>query len=81
VTGKKTTRASLSDTQIDSLYNTYKYKGLPPGPIDNPGLDSILAAIYPEKNDYWFFLTTPDGMVIYSKTAEEHGENKEKYLP
>ena len=80
VTGKNATRASYEDIRVDSLYNTYKYKGLPPGPICNPGLDSIMGAIYPKSNDYWFFLTTEENEVIYSKTAEEHSENKAKYL-
>lgn len=67
----------------DSLspWNTYKYPGLPPGPICNPGLDSIMAAIYPEKNDYWYFLTTLDtGEVKYAKTLEEHNRNVQRYL-
>jgi len=79
VTGKGITRSSAADIQIDSPYNTYKYKGLPPGPICNPGLDAIKAAIYPLKNDYWYFLTTPDGTVIYSKTHDEHVAAKAKY--
>ena len=80
ITKKGTDRASLEDTKIDNPYNTYKYKGLPPGPICNPGLSSIKAAISPLKNDYWYFLTTNDGKVIYSKTYQEHLKNKAKYL-
>lgn len=68
------------ERQIDSLYNTYKYRGLPPGPISNSSVNSIEAAIYPEKNDAWFFLTTSDGTVIYSKTLDEHNMNVAKYL-
>ncbi|PIZ57246.1 endolytic transglycosylase MltG [bacterium (Candidatus Torokbacteria) CG_4_10_14_0_2_um_filter_35_8] len=71
---------SYEDTRIDSPYNTYINKGLPPGPICNPGLDSIKAVIYPESTDYLFFLSTEEGEIIYSKTDEEHAENKEKYL-
>lgn len=63
-----------------SLYNTYKYKGLPPGPICNPGLSAIKAAIYPEKSDYLYFLTKPDGSAVFSKTYQEQMENKAKYL-
>lgn len=77
--GKSVTQASADDLKIDSPYNTYKYKGLPPGPICNPGLSAIEAAIYPTKNDYWYFLTTPDGKVIYSKTHDEHVAAKAKY--
>ncbi|HLC89844.1 MAG TPA: endolytic transglycosylase MltG [Patescibacteria group bacterium] len=78
-TGKSTPRASAEDLKIDSPYNTYKYKGLPLGPINNPGMSAILAAIYPAPNPYWYFLTTPDGTVIYSKTFDEHVKAKGKY--
>jgi len=80
ITGKRVTRASSEDIKIDSLYNTYKYRGLPPGPICNPGISAILAAIYPKKTDYWYFLTTPKGKTIFSKTLKEHNKNKTKYL-
>lgn len=81
ITGKKTTQPSLADLAVDNLYNTYIYSGLPPGPICNPGLDAIEAAIYPQKTDYLFFLNTPAGNVIFSKTGEEHLANKNKYYP
>jgi UPF0755 protein len=80
ITKKKTTKISLEDLQIDSPYNTYKYKGLPPGPICNPGLESILAALYPKDSDYWYYLSTPEGKTIFSKTLAEHNIAKEKYL-
>ncbi|MFH1890000.1 MAG: endolytic transglycosylase MltG [Candidatus Kuenenbacteria bacterium] len=80
ITGKNTPAVSLEDLQIDSPYNTYKYPGLPPGPISNPGLASIEAAIYPEESDYWFFLTDSEGMVHYAENFDEHVENKRKYL-
>ncbi|MFA6466329.1 MAG: endolytic transglycosylase MltG [Patescibacteria group bacterium] len=80
VTGKGLAQPSYDDLQIDSPYNTYKYRGLPPGPIANPGLDSIEAVIYPTKNDYYYFLTTKEGEVIYSIDYEEHLDNKAKYL-
>ncbi len=80
ITGKQNDRSSLSDLQIDSPYNTYKYKGLPPGPIANPGLSSIRAVVYPKANEYLFFLTTFEGEVKYARTYEEHLENKRKYL-
>ncbi|MFA6382658.1 MAG: endolytic transglycosylase MltG [Candidatus Buchananbacteria bacterium] len=79
VTGKGVSRSTAVDTKIDNPYNTYKYKGLPPGPICNPGLSAITAAIYPQANPYWYFLTTPDGQVIYSKTHDEHVKAKAKY--
>lgn len=79
-TGKSLPAVTYADLKIDSLWNTYKYRGLPLGPIANPGTSSIKAAIYPEKNSYWYFLTTPRGEVIYAKTFEEHVANKRKYL-
>ena len=80
ITGKNVRQVSADDIKIDSPYNTYKYRGLPPGPICNPGLDSIKAAIYPKKNSYWYFLNSKDGTTIYSKNFEEHKANKIKYL-
>ncbi|MEK7149015.1 MAG: endolytic transglycosylase MltG, partial [Patescibacteria group bacterium] len=68
------------DLKIDSPYNTYKYRGLPPGPISNPGLESIEAAIYPKQSPYLFYISTPDGKTIYSKTLEEHNTAVAKYL-
>ena len=72
---------SGKELEIDSAYNTYKYRGLPPGPIANPGIIAIEAAIYPSKTNYYYFLTTLDGSAIYyAKTYEEHLKNKYKYL-
>lgn len=79
ITGKKSTDVSIDDTKIDSPYNTYKYQGLPLGPISNPGLDSIIAAIYPTKSDYLYFLSTLDGTTIFSKTFTEHNKARAKY--
>lgn len=80
ITGKGKTRSSRDDLAIDSPYNTYKYPGLPPGPISNPGLSSLKGVLQPEANPYWYFLTTADGRVIYAKTFEEHVRNKRTYL-
>ncbi len=80
VTGKKTPAASLQDLKVNSLYNTYQNTGLPPGPISNPGLSSLAAVLRPQANDYWYFLTTPDGRVIYSKDFTAHVAAKSKYL-
>ncbi|MFA5754225.1 MAG: endolytic transglycosylase MltG [Patescibacteria group bacterium] len=72
---------SGAELEIDSSYNTYKFRGLPPGPISNPGLLAIEAAIYPIKTDYYYFLTTLDGQeVFYARTYDEHLQNKYKYL-
>ncbi len=80
LTGKGSDQLSKEDLAIDSSYNTYKYYGLPLGPICNPGLSSIEAAIYYKENSYWFYLTTPDGETIFSKTLEEHNIARFKYL-
>lgn len=73
-------RFSKEDTQIDSPYNTYKYTGLPPGPISNPGLSAIKAAVYPKSSLYFYYLSTPDGETIFSKTLEEHNKAKTRYF-
>ncbi len=80
ITGSKSPRATLEETKIDSPYNTYRYAGLPPGPIANPSLDAILAAIEPAESDYLFFLTAPDGTAYFAETLEEHIRNRERYL-
>ncbi|NMC51740.1 endolytic transglycosylase MltG [Candidatus Kuenenbacteria bacterium] len=80
ITGKNTPAVSGVDLKIDSPYNTYLYPSLPPGPICNPGLSAIKAAIYPEESEYWFFLTDKNGNVHYAKDFEEHKANKAKYL-
>ena len=79
-TGKSLIQPTYQDLSVNSLYNTYKYPGLPPGPISNPGINALKAAIYPTPNPYYYFLTSRDQQVIYSKTYEEHLANKNKYL-
>ncbi len=71
---------SLDDLKIDSPYNTYKYKGLPPWPITNTGLDAILDAIHPIETSYYFYLTGKDGEIRYASTFATHIDNKNKYL-
>ena len=71
---------SADDKNVDSPYNTYTNTGLPPGPISNPGLDSIKAAIYPTASDYLYYLHDKAGDVHYAKTIEEHDANIQKYL-
>lgn len=80
VLGTEKKQYSIEDTRTPSPYNTYINKGLPLGPIDNPGMNSIIAAIYPAKTEYNYFLTDPaTGKTIFSKTLEEHNANKAKY--
>jgi UPF0755 protein len=77
VTGKNDPGVSSADQEINSPYNTYKYPGLPPGPICNPSLGSIKAALNPAKSDYFYFLhKQPSGQVEFSKTFEEHVKKK-----
>jgi UPF0755 protein len=64
--------------EVESPYNTYKNKGLPPGPICNPGIESIKAAVYPADTDYCYFVAKEDGSHIFSKTGVEHQRAKEK---
>jgi len=74
-------RYSIEETKIKSPYNTYLNIGLPPTPINNPGLSTIKAAVYPEYTDYNFFLTDPEtGQTIFSKTLKEHNANKRRYF-
>lgn len=68
------------DLEVESPYNTYKYTGLTPGPIANAGKTSIEAVLFPDESDYYYFLATPSGEVLYSKTLAEHNEKKAKYL-
>lgn len=78
--GKKSSELTLSDLAISSPYNTYKYKGLPPGPIGNPGLEALKAALHPEKSPYLFYLHDEHGTIHYAKNFEEHKRNKIRYL-
>ena len=60
------------DKTVDSPYNLYKYAGLPPTPIANPGLAAIEAALEPESTDYYYYALGKDGRHHYSKTLNEH---------
>jgi len=68
------------DLQMQSAYNTYLYKGLPPGPICNSGLSSIKAVLSPTKSSYWYYLSDKDGVIHYAETSEEHQNNIQKFL-
>lgn len=72
-------RLRFSDLKIDSPYNTYVYRGLPPGPISNPGKASILAALYPDDNDYIFFVARGDGYHTFTTTIDEHNRAKREF--
>jgi UPF0755 protein len=72
-------RLTYEDLKIESPYNTYKYSGLPPGPINNPGKNAILAALYPEKNNYLYFVANGIGGHRFAKTYSDHLKNVAQY--
>lgn len=81
ITQKKSPAVSYADITIDSPYNTYKYSGLPPGPIANPGEESLEAAVHPQSSSFWFYLSRQDtGETIFSQTYREHTRAKARYL-
>jgi UPF0755 protein len=71
---------TADDLDMDSPYNTYRNTGLPPTPISNPGLESILAAVEPAKTSYLYYLTGDDGKMHYARTFQEHKKNRALYL-
>lgn len=76
---KRNNRVLYKDLEINSPYNTYKYTGLPPGPINNPGKSAVEAALYPEEHDYYFFVASGRGDHVFAKTNREHSLNVSKY--
>jgi UPF0755 protein len=77
---KPTGVLTASDLDMDSNYNLRKYRGLPPGPIANPSLGSIKAALHPQSSPYYYYLHDKNGVVHYAVTNEEHNANRAKYL-
>ena len=71
---------TAADLATDSPYNTRKYAGLPPGPISNPGLRALTAAIRPQASEFYYYLSAPDGTTHFARTNDEHNQNKAKYL-
>ena len=72
----KNRRLYNKDLRVDSPYNTYKYKGLPPGPINNPGLSALRAAIHPTETQYLYFVADGEGRHIFTRNNEAHNEAK-----
>ena len=80
ISNKNTYELTEDDLRQDSPYNTYRYLGLPPGPISNPGIESILAAISPKQSQYLYYLSDRSGNMHYAVTFEEHKRNKTLYI-
>ncbi|NMH75034.1 endolytic transglycosylase MltG [Bacillus sp. RO2] len=78
--GEHKERTLYEDLEVDSPYNTYLNQGLPPGPIANAGLTSIQAALSPAETEYYYFLATPDGEVLFNETLEEHNIDKNEHI-
>jgi len=76
---KNALQHNAKDLQVDSPYNTYRYKGLPPGPVAQPSLTSIQATLFPQETAYYYFLSDPQtGETLFARTFEEHKRNKIK---
>jgi len=69
-----------ADKSINSAYNTYKFPGLPSGPIANPGIEALTAVINPAETDYLYYISEPDGTTHYARNLEEHNSNIRRYL-
>jgi UPF0755 protein len=67
------------DMRFDSRYNTYRYTGLPPGPIGNPGKSALEAAMHPAQSDYYYFVADAAGHHRFARTIEEHNKNVSAY--
>jgi UPF0755 protein len=73
-TGERKPRLLFKDLEIDSPYNTYQHAGLPPGPVNSPGIESIEAALYPAEVPWLYFVAGPDGRHVFSRTLIEHNQ-------
>jgi UPF0755 protein len=80
IIGKNSFDLTKNDLKTDSPYNTYTNLGLPPGPIANPSLDAILAAVAPVQTNYLYYLSDSNGTLYYSATYAQHLAAKQKYL-
>lgn len=80
VIDKPTAALTTADLNVDSPYNLRKFRGLPPGPIANAGIDSLNAAMKPEASSYYYYLHGTDGQIRYAVTNDEHNANKARYL-
>lgn len=78
ITGSGRSRSTTQDLAIDSPYNSYKYEGLPPSPVGNPGRTALEAVFNPKTTNYYYFLTDKDGKVFYARNFDEHQANRVK---
>lgn len=78
--GEHKERTLYEHLEVESPYNTYLNRGLTPGPIANAGTSSIDAALNPAESEYYYFLATPEGEVLFNRTLEEHNEDKNTYI-
>lgn len=78
--GRSTYQLTMEDLASDTPYNTYRFKGLPPGPIGSPSLDSIRAALSPTKHTYLYYLADRNGTTYYSRTYQDHLAKKRRYI-
>jgi len=79
LTGRYRGTIYQSDLEFDSPYNTYRYPGLPPGPIANPGVASLEAAMHPAHSDFLYFVSDNNGHHRFARTSEEHARNVTSY--
>ncbi len=77
---KASSEITVSDLAYDSPYNTYRYKGLPPGPISHPGMSSLMASLHPTPTKDLYYLADASGVTHFARTFEEHKKNKERFL-
>lgn len=78
-TGERTGRVLYRDLEIDHPYNTYRNRGLPPGPITNPSLSSLRAVAQPEQHDYYYFAADGSGGHTFSRSLQEHNRAAQEY--
>jgi UPF0755 protein len=72
---RRPTRVLYRHLEVNSPYNTYRYPGLPPGPIGNPGRGALLATLNPEHHDFLYFVARPDGYHMFSRTGTQHADS------
>ena len=77
-TGERVGELSTEDLNIDNRYNTYRYEGLPPGSISNPGYEAIASALYPESTKYYYFVSSLEGETFFATSYSQHQANIEK---